>query len=438
MRYSKDTRTIQPGEYYVAIRGEKFDGHSFVQDAIDKGAAGLVVERELEFEAGGRKIEVIHVDSSERYLAEQALQKIKTIQPDVIGITGSVGKTSTKNAIVKVLEQGFPVAATQGNLNTVLGVALTLLNTDFDAETKLVLEMGASHVGDIAELCAYFPPTISVVTNVHGVHLLDFGSIENVALTKGEIVDALDSDGVACLNYDDPRVRAMQSRNKGKTIFYGTDPNADLTPEVITADIPLLGDHVVYIALAAYSVGRTLGLSDALINKGLSELTPEKGRLVKLPGVQGITLIDDTYNASPAATISALKVLQKQEGARHIAFLGDMLELGESEVEEHVRIMQEAVQQADTVIVVGDIMTRAAATLPVSIRDRIVVRVTSREVVQEIADGQTYQPTEGDVVLVKGSQGVRMEHISRALLRPDIDPAEVLPRQSVSWQTIMD
>lgn len=438
MRYSKDTRSIEPGEYYVAIRGEKFDGHRFVQDAIDKGAAGLVVEQEVVFEAAGREIDVIQVASSEKYLAEQALQKIKTIQPDVIGITGSVGKTSTKNAIVKVLEQGFPVAATQGNLNTVLGVALTLLNTEFDAETKLVLEMGASHVGNIAELCTYFPPTISVVTNVHGVHLESFGSVENIALTKGEIVDALGSDGVACLNYDDLRVRAMQPRNKGTTVFYGTDPDADITPEVITADIPLLGDHVIYLAMAAYSVGRTLGLSDALINKGLSELTPEKGRLVKLPGVQGITLIDDTYNASPAATIGALNVLQKQEGSRHIAFLGDMLELGESEVDEHVRIIQEAVQRADAVIVVGDIMTRAAATLPAEVREQIVVRATSREVVEEIASGHTYQPAEGDVVLVKGSQGVRMEHISRALLRPDIDPADVLPRQSVSWQAIVD
>lgn len=436
MRYSKDTRTIQPGEYYVAIQGETFDGHAFVQDAIDKGAAGLVVEREMNFDAGGRDIDIIRVEKSETYLAEQALQKIQTIQPDVIGITGSIGKTSTKRAIVTVLEQGFPVVATQGNLNTVLGVALTLLNTDFDANTKLVLEMGASHRGDIAELCAYFPPTISVVTNVHGVHLLDFGSIENIALTKGEIVEALGSDGIACLNYDDPRVRAMEPRNKGRTVFYGTDANADITPEVITADIPLLGDHVISIAMAAYCVGQALGLSDALINKGLSELTPEKGRLVKLPGVHGITLIDDTYNASPAATLGALNVLRKQNGSRHIAFLGDMLELGEAEIDEHVRIIEEVLKQADVVILVGAIMTQAAASLSEELRARLIVRTTSRAVVEEIANGQTYQPAEGDVVLVKGSQGVRMEHISRALLQSDIDPADVLPRQSVSWQAI--
>ena len=155
----------------MAIKGMHFDGHDFVQEALRKGAAGLVLERPVDVKMSTNKVDVIIVDDSEKYLAEQAHLKIKTINPDIVAITGSIGKTNTKNAIATILEQRFPVVSSQGNLNTILGLSLTILNADFSAETKLVLEMGASRLGDIAALCAYFPPDISVVTNVHEVHL---------------------------------------------------------------------------------------------------------------------------------------------------------------------------------------------------------------------------------------------------------------------------
>ena len=433
MQYSKDTRSLRPGEYYVAIKGLKFDGHDFVLDAIRKGAAGVVVERDVDLGDAADSVDVIRVDNSEKYLAEQALLKLRTIKPAVIAITGSIGKTNTKNAIATVLKQQYPVLSTQGNLNTVLGVALTILNAAFDAETKLVLEMGASNKGDIAELCTYFPPGISVVTNVHGVHLSSFGSIDVIAQTKGEIVEALTSEGVACLNYDDPRVRAMAALHEGRTIFYGNDEKSDVTPDAIGVTLPLLGDHAVYIAMAAYAVGRALGMPDAVINAGLSALKPEKGRLFKLPGVAGMTLIDDSYNASPASTEAALAVMRQQAGSRYIAFLGDMLELGDEALEAHARIIRVAVNAADQVILTGDFMTAAAATLPEAVRARLALYPSSADIAEGIAAGQIYTPAQGDVVLVKGSQGVRMERISRVLLRPDIAPEAVLPRQSVSW-----
>ena len=435
MQYSKDTRTIEPGAYYVAIKGLKFDGHDFVLDAIRKGAAGVVVERDVDLGEAANTVDVIRVDNSEKYLAEQALLKLKTIDPVVIAITGSIGKTNTKNAITTVLKQQYPVLSTQGNLNTVLGVALTILNAEFGAETKLVLEMGASNKGDIAELCAYFPPDISVVTNVHGVHLSSFGSIEVIAQTKGEIVDALTREGVACLNYDDPRVRDMASLHGGRTIFYGKDEQSDIRPDAIGVVLPLLGDHAVYIALAAYAVGRALGMPDAVINRGLSVLKPEKGRLFKLPGIAGMTLIDDSYNASPASTEAALAVMRQQAGSRYIAFLGDMLELGDEALDAHARIIRAAVNAADHVILTGDLMAAAAATLPEAVRDRLVLYPTSADIAEGIVAEQIYKPAQGDVVLVKGSQGGRMERISKVLLRPDIAPEEVLPRQSVSWLT---
>ena len=435
MQYSKDTRTIEPGAYYVAIKGLKFDGHDFVLDAIRKGAAGVVVERDVDLGEAANTVDVIRVDNSEKYLAEQALLKLKTINPVVIAITGSIGKTNTKNAITTVLKQQYPVLSTQGNLNTVLGVALTILNAEFGAETKLVLEMGASNKGDIAELCAYFPPDISVVTNVHGVHLSSFGSIEVIAQTKGEIVDALTREGVACLNYDDPRVRDMASLHGGRTIFYGKDEQSDIRPDAIGVVLPLLGDHAVYIALAAYAVGRALGMPDAVINRGLSALKPEKGRLFKLPGIAGMTLIDDSYNASPASTEAALAVMRQQAGSRYIAFLGDMLELGDEALDAHTRIIRAAVNAADHVILTGDLMAAAAATLPEAVRERLVLYPTSADIAEGIVAEQIYKPAQGDVVLVKGSQGGRMERISKVLLRPDIAPEEVLPRQSVSWLT---
>ena len=419
----------------MAIKGLKFDGHDFVLDAIRKGAAGVVVERDVDLGEAANTVDVIRVDNSEKYLAEQALLKLKTINPVVIAITGSIGKTNTKNAITTVLKQQYPVLSTQGNLNTVLGVALTILNAEFGAETKLVLEMGASNKGDIAELCAYFPPDISVVTNVHGVHLSSFGSIEVIAQTKGEIVDALTREGVACLNYDDPRVRDMASLHGGRTIFYGKDEQSDIRPDAIGVVLPLLGDHAVYIALAAYAVGRALGMPDAVINRGLSALKPEKGRLFKLPGIAGMTLIDDSYNASPASTEAALAVMRQQAGSRYIAFLGDMLELGDEALDAHTRIIRAAVNAADHVILTGDLMAAAAATLPEAVRERLVLYPTSADIAEGIVAEQIYKPAQGDVVLVKGSQGGRMERISKVLLRPDIAPEEVLPRQSVSWLT---
>jgi len=352
------------------------------------------------------------------------------LQPDVVAITGSVGKTSTKNAIATVLKQQFAVVASQGNLNTVLGLALTILNTSFDADTKLVLEMGACKEGDIAELCSYFRPNFSVVTNVHGVHLETFGSVEMVAQTKGEIIEALNPVGVACLNADDARVRSMKTRHSGRVIFYGLDSGSNVGPDSISVTLPLLGKHAIYNALAACAVGQALGMDSSAINQGLLALQPEKGRLYRLPGIHNTTLIDDSYNASPASTEAALDVLQEQATARSIAFLGDMLELGEESLMAHVNIIRRASQQADRVFVVGECMNAALSRVPSDQKRNITNYNSSLEAVSAIGKEGGFTPLPGDTVLVKGSQSVRMEKISRALLHPTISSSSVLPRQS--------
>lgn len=433
MPYSTDTRTLRPGDVYVAIRGETHDGHAFVPQAVAKGASGVVVEEDVAVPEG---VEVVRVESALGYLVERATEKIRRLDPDVVAITGSMGKTSTRTAVMAVLREAFPVVASEGNKNTPLGLSLLVLNSDVTPETKLVLEMGARLEGDLRELCSYFPPRVSVVTNVRGVHVETFGSIEGVQREKSELVRALGEDGTACLNGDDPRVLAMRAVNRGKTITYGTGPACDVRPDRITATLPMLGEPGLYTALAATSAGLAFGMDEAAINRGLAKMEPEKGRLARLRGRGGSVLIDDTYNASPDAVRAALRVLLAQEGARHVAFLGDMLELGETEVAQHAGVLAEAVEAVDALHAVGPLMARAAATLPPAQQARIALHESSAALAEALRDGRVYTPRPGDVVLVKGSQGTRMERVSEALLHPDLDPADVLTRQTEAWKQI--
>ncbi len=440
MPYSIDTRTLQPGDIYVAIRGENHDGHDFIPQAVAKGASGVVTEQHVDVPSG---IDVVRVESTLDYLIAQAAEKVRRLDPDIVAITGSAGKTTTRAAVVAVLREAFDVVASEGNRNTPLGLSLLVLNRDFTPETKLILEMGARLEGDLHALCTYFPPTVSVVTNVWGVHVETFGSIDGVEREKSEIVRALGMDGTACLNGDDPRVLAMAEVNRGRTITYGTGAACHVRPERITATLPILGEHAVYTALAAMSAGLAFGMPDEQINEGLAKMEPEKGRLRRLRGRGGSVLIDDTYNASPEAMRAALRVLEAQGNARRIAFLGDMLELGEGEVEEHAHVLAEAVRSVDAVHAVGEIMARAAETLPAQQRGRITVHANSSDLAAALRAGRpdppgqpAYAPRAGDVILVKGSQGTRMERVSEALLHPDLEAAHVLPRQSESWKQI--
>ncbi len=433
MRFSTDTRTLRPGETYVAICGERHDGHAFVEEAIKQGARCVVVERPV---VAASHVTVVQVPSSVQFLAKEARKKLLTVGPSVVAITGSIGKTSTKNAVATVLRGRFSVLSTEGNLNTLLGISLTLLNSEFARDTKVVLEMGACKRGDIAELCSYFSPDIAVVTNVQGVHLETFGTIDDVACAKSEIVQALTPAGTACLNGDDPRVDAMAALSPGRSLRHGIGKGCDIRPCDIKRPIPLLGDHAIYLALAAFSVGHALGMPPEEINDRMAALCPEKGRLSRLPGVSGSSLIDDSYNASPASTRAALGVLQRQPGARRVAFLGDMLELGGGSHAEHIKIIQAATKVADIVVLVGERMAAAHASPPKVNGAVVAVFADSKQAVAALGAGAPLRPGQGDVFLVKGSQGSRMEYICRALLREDIAPESVLCRQSESWRQI--
>ena len=430
MAFSTDTRTLQPGDTYVAIRGETHDGHAFVADAVAKGATSVVVEQPVP-EAGDA--EVIQTESSVDWLVERAGSRIRDLGLETVAITGSVGKTTTRTAIVSVLSQAFTVKGSEGNKNTPLGLSLTLLNADLTPDTVLVLEMGARFKGDIKELCQAFPPTVGVITNVRGVHLETFGSLDGIEREKSEIVRNLTEAGTAVLNGDDPRARRMAQVTPASVITYGTRDDCDGRPEHVTADLPMLGDHAIYTALVATAVGRALGMGPDAITRGLEAIEPEAGRLRRLPGRDGSTLIDDTYNSSPDATRSALGVLADLDATRRTAFLGDMLELGDSEVDQHHAVLADAVQRADRVIAVGPIMHQAM--LRVSDATTITCYPTSQAVADDLRSGHLGVKA-GEVTLVKGSQGTRMERVSEALLAPDLDPADVLPRQTPQWKAI--
>ena len=433
MPFSTDTRTLQPGDTYVAIRGERHDGHDFVQQAFDRGASDAVTERKI---AGVREDQLTIVPNTVIHLAELAHERVVRARARVVAITGSVGKTTTRNAVAQVLQGAGPVVASVGNLNTLLGLSLTLVNSDLRSNACLVLEMVATKKGDLSEITTYFKPDVSIVTNVRGVHLETFGSLDGVEEAKGELVRALGPDGIACLNADDSRTRAMVAYCRGEHLFFGIAPDAQITPLDITANISLLGDHVIYVALAAFAAGRAMGMEPKVINEALCRIKPEKGRLNRLPGKSQSVLIDDTYNASPDAVKAALNVLDKHPAERRVVFLGDMLELGSVEHEEHLSALREAASIADYVYGCGPRMQLAVNELPPEIALNVRGFQSSKEIASELVRGRIYRPKRGDVILVKGSQGARMERVSRALLAEDISPESVLPRQTAAWLAI--
>lgn len=435
-KYSIDTRTIQPGECFVAIRGERYDGHDFIPQATAKGATALVVETELSDLTIPPNVTVKNVNDSIQFLAREARKRIDELQPDVIAITGSVGKTTTRRAVATVLREEFSVVTPEGNWNTSLGLSLTILNELAYRNQKLVVEIGTYQMGTIAHVCLFVPPSIAVVTNIHPVHLESMGTIRNIMLAKRELVEAITPNGVACLNWDDPRVRRMSGSCQGRVLTYGIRPGASISPERIRVSIPLPGSYNIYPALAAFCVGHCLGLPDNTINEGLSRLTPEKGRLNQLPGVNGSIIIDDTYNASPISSFAALALLKDQLAKRRIAFLGDMLELGGHEIEAHHSVLEIAVDVADQVILVGPRFSYASKHIILENPESLFAFGTSDDATAALADEKIYHPKDGDCILIKGSAGMRLEKIVQHMLHPSVDPTSVLVRQEPGWRDL--
>jgi UDP-N-acetylmuramoyl-tripeptide--D-alanyl-D-alanine ligase len=439
-RIERNSRQVQPGDLFIAVRGERFDGHDFVDDAAVAGAIAALVSREWADAHPDVAFPLLVVDEPVAALQRLAAWWRSQLQDLlVVGITGSVGKTSTKETVASVLERSTSTYRSAGNLNSEIGLPLSLLEVT-PRHGAAVLEMGGAYaLGEIRLLAEIARPRIGVVTNVHPVHLERMGTIEAIAETKAELVDAIPEDGWAILNGDDPRVRAMADRCRGRVLFYGLEPGNDVRATHVESEglegtsfwlhigeesnrvkVPLIGGHAVELALAAIAVGHAKGMDLADMLLGLAEPGVQV-RLLIVPGPNGSQLIDDTYNASTPSVMSALGLLEAMNPQRAIAVLGDMREMGEVSEREHVAVGRRAGEVADLVVTFGGLartIAREAATTDGRF-DAGPPAVTSFSLEQR-EDMIAYllrELRQGDVVLLKGSRGLEMEGIVERLRR---------------------
>ncbi len=441
-----DSRQVTPGSLFVAMDGESQDGHDYVTDAFERGAVAALVERDLPLEASSLDLRkplkaqlkqdleppiTLRVAKTLDALQTAAMAWREQSDVRVIGITGSVGKSTTKELVADVLSRRYKTVRSPGNLNNEIGLPLSLLRLT-EAHERAVLEMGFYIPGEIGLLCDIAKPQIGVVTNISEVHLERAGSMDAIVCGKGELVEALPPapEGVAILNYDEPLVRELAERTDARIFYYGLSPEADLWAsdveglgleglrcaihhgeDVIHCRAPLLGRHSVHTILRAASVGIVEGLSWAEIIGGLQS-THNQLRLVAVQTASGAMLLDDTYNAAPTSVIAALNLLDDLDG-RKIAVLGDMLELGEFEERGHRMVGARAAQVVDLLITVGERAKWIA-------KEARSARLSENQVV-ELGDGDDVieyldeKVGEGDVVLVKGSHGMRLDRIVTAL-----------------------
>lgn len=449
-----DSRQVNHGSLFVALPGEHHDGHDFVGEAFTAGARYAFVQRDLssQFEtldlrsplqpdeliARLGKLEgafCILVDDPLKALQQVAKFWRSKLNVQVIGITGSVGKSTTKEVVAEVLSQRYCTLKNKGNLNNEIGLPLTMLSLTEQHE-RAVLEMGFYLPGEIELLCELASPRIGVVTNIGTVHASRAGSQEEIARGKSELVQALPEDGYAILNYDDPLVRKMAEQTHAHVFFYGMESVVDLwadnveslglegirfllhyrqeknrPAEVLQLRVPLIGRHSVQTVLRAAAVGLVDGLTWQEIISGLRSASNEL-RLIAVHTQNGALILDDSYNASPDSMLAALNLLNDLEG-RKVAVLGDMLELGQYEERGHEMVGIRAAEVVDELVTVGDrgrMIANAAkeAGLPVS-------KIMAFDQVEQVI--QYLQPNlkPEDVVLVKGSNLMRMDRIVSAL-----------------------
>lgn len=432
----RNSKAVQPGDLFIAIRGERFDGHDFVSEAAGNGATAALVRHDWAASQAASPIPLIAVDDPVAALQRLAAARRERLDLTVIGITGSVGKTSTKEVVAAVLGQRYATYRSPGNMNSEIGLPLSLLEIEPGTEVA-VLEMGGAYAfGELALLASIARPRIGVVTNVFPVHLERMGSIEAIAETKAELVDALPADGVAVLNGDDERVLAMAKRCRGRVITYGlgaaNEVRADrvethgldgtsfrlhLNSEAFHVKVPLIGGHAVQLALAGFAAGHALGMHISEMLPGFADPRIQV-RLLILPGPNGSRLIDDTYNASTPSVLSALGLLHELRPKRAVAVLGDMRELGEVSEREHRIVGRRVAEVADVLVTYGElariIAEEAQETAAIDGRPLAVTSFGLDQREELIAHLQR-ELREGDTVLLKGSRGLQMEDFVMAL-----------------------
>ena len=435
---SIDSRQIKTGELFVAIKGERFDGHQFVEQAIQNGANGILIHENIDIPDGTA---VIRVDNTLTALGDIArANRYKNTVP-VIGITGSNGKTTTKDLVAGILEQSLKIIKNEGNYNNEIGLPLTLLKISQSTEAAVV-EMGMRGIGQIKHLAEVAHPNIGIVTNIGLTHLELLGTQENIAKAKSELLEALPPDGLAILNGDDPLVRRMGDITECRTVLYGIDsPGLDYRAGEIKIQnngsqfkvyfkgesfglfIPVPGRHNILNALAAVALAKELGLDNDTIKRGLakSEISGKRLRIIQS---HGSWIIDDTYNASPTSVKAALDVLAELDyGKRKIAILADMLELGSESAAIHHEIGEYAFHKGVQILwghgnFAKEYVSGFLAQTPVGIENRNAEYYPDKTLLlKEI--NELVLP--GDVVLVKGSRGMKTEDVVAVLTKEETD-----------------
>jgi UDP-N-acetylmuramoyl-tripeptide--D-alanyl-D-alanine ligase len=441
-----DSRQVIPGSLFVALPGDRADGHDFVQSAFSQGACFALIEKDLDLpviKLDFRKPECVELDTPLEaplcLIVENSLTSFQAIarswrrklQLRVIGITGSVGKSTTKELVAEVLSQRYRTLKNPGNLNNEIGLPLTMLRLSEGHECA-VLEMGFYVSGEIALLCDIALPQVGVLTTIGTVHAERAGTQEEIARGKAELVQSLPAapEGAAILNYDDPLVREMANQTQARIFYYGLDPQADLWAdgieglglegirlrvhfqnETIHMKVPLIGRHSVHTVLRATAVGLVEGLTWQEIVNGLRSGHTQL-RLVAVRTENGALILDDTYNASPESMLAALNLLEELDG-RKVAVLGDMLELGIYERQGHEMVGVRAAEVLDELITVGKrAHLIAASARSAGLAEDLIFELEDTESVIQLLNKHL---TEKDVVLVKGSHGMRLDRITASL-----------------------
>ncbi|MEU8959822.1 UDP-N-acetylmuramoyl-tripeptide--D-alanyl-D-alanine ligase [Streptomyces sp. NPDC048518] len=425
----RDSREVEPGSLFVAFVGERVDGHDYAADVVAAGAVAVLAARPV-------GVPAIVVDDVQAAIGALARHVVRRLGATLVALTGSVGKTSSKDLLAQVLRRKAPTVFTPGSLNNEIGLPLTALSAT-DETRFLVLEMGARGIGHIRYLTELTPPKIGLVLNVGTAHIGEFGGREQIAIAKGELVESLPADGAAVLNADDPLVRAMASRTKARVLLFGEADDADVRAENVrltengqpafTLHTPsgcsdvtlrLYGEHHVSNALAAAAVAHELGMSVDEIALALSEAgTLSRWRMEVTERPDGVTVVNDAYNANPESMRAALRALAAMgKGRRTWAVLGQMAELGDEGLAEHDAVGRLAVRlNVSKLVAVGG---REASWLQLGAYNEGSWGEESVHVsdAQAAVDLLRSELRPGDVVLVKASRSVGLEKVATALL----------------------
>ncbi|KXG78484.1 UDP-N-acetylmuramoyl-tripeptide--D-alanyl-D-alanine ligase [Fervidicola ferrireducens] len=425
---STDSRTIKPGELFVPLIGEKFDGHDFIKTAFERGAGASLCSEDRKYKISDLEFEkpLILVKDTKEALLKLAKYYRSLFDIPFVAITGSVGKTSTKEMVAAVLGKRYKVLKNEGNFNNEIGLPLTIFRLD-DHEIGVV-EMGMSGFGEIRRLSILVRPKVGVITNIGVSHIEKLGSKENIAKAKLEIAEVLSEKDLMVLNADSPELYAKKGKLLPRTLFFGIE-KGDLKAEDIVSlgqdgmtfrvigngidfpvKIPFVGIHQVYNALAAVAVGLEFGLSVEEIQRGLLDAKPCKMRLEFKKSRTGATVIDDSYNASPDSMKAALKVLSELgKGKKKAAVLGDMLELGDYAADAHREVGKYAAAVTDILVCIGKhAEDLARGALEGGLSSRFIYTFSKKDEAMACMEKLV---GDCDIILVKASRGMKMEEI---------------------------